>query len=148
MPEKHPLLRQPEIKVQDVLPYGFATLSLPPIFQAMMRNYLGLAPGDPLPIRLECDNVALLKELVLFDDMILLATEAVAAKELASGALVPLRMTGMPPMYAEMGVVSLAGRSLSPAARQVLAWIGEIAATMPATGMYRDGEYHYPEPGQ
>lgn len=137
----HPLLSQPNAKPSDMLTYGFAALLLPREIKNVLRKILGLAPEAPLPIVLECDNVTVIKQLTLDDDVILTATEAAAAEEIRAGTLVPLHFKGLPPMYAEIGIVQLAGRTLSPGARLVMDNLIALAATLPATAIYRDGAY-------
>ncbi|MBA5637640.1 LysR family transcriptional regulator [Duganella sp. LX20W] len=137
----HPLLARPERTLADTLPYGFASLLLPLAMKALFRQVLRLAPEAPLPVMFECDNMHILKEVTLEDDVILLATEAAVANEVASGTLAPLDFPGLPPMYAEIGAVQLVGRTLSPAARLVLERLHDIAATAPGSTVFRDGRY-------
>lgn len=137
----HPLLARPERVLADTLAFGFASLLLPQAMKALFRQVLGLAPDAPLPVMFECDNMHILKEVTLNDDIILLATQAAVASEIAAGTLAPLDFPGLPPMYAEIGAVQLVGRTLSPAALLVLEQLYGIATTAPGTTVYRDGRY-------
>jgi DNA-binding transcriptional LysR family regulator len=137
----HQLLARDGIKPADMIPYGFAALLLPQVIRGLLRKIIGLAADAPLPIVLECDNVAAIKQLTLDDDVILLATEAAATEEISSGRLQPLHFKNLPPMYAEIGIVQLSGRTLSPGARLVIEYLQAVTATMPATDIYRDGSY-------
>ncbi|MES2150254.1 MAG: LysR family transcriptional regulator [Pseudomonadota bacterium] len=137
----HPLLARPERRPSDMVAFGFASLLLPVSVKALLRQLLDLPPHAPLPIQLECSSMSVLKLMVREGDLILLATEAAAVEEIRAGHLVPLPFDGLPPMFAEIGVVELAGRTLSPGARLVLDQLRAIAADMPATTIYRDGAY-------
>ena len=44
-----------------------------------------------------------------------------------AGRLVEVRVQGLPPLYADMGVVSLRNRSPSPLARQAIALVSAVA---------------------
>lgn len=61
----------------------------------------------------------MLKYVALHSDGILMATYAAVSADLRDGTLVALEIPDQPLMFAEMGVVTLAGRTLSPAA----AWL-------------------------
>ncbi|MES2129997.1 MAG: LysR family transcriptional regulator [Pseudomonadota bacterium] len=137
----HPLLSKKSAVAADMIPYGFTSLLLPKELRAMLRNIIGLAPGAALPIALECDNVTVIKQLAMEEDVILLATEAAAADEIRSGRLMPLHFKNLPPLYAQIGIVALSGRTLSPAAKLVIEQFQAVAATLPATALYRDGHY-------
>ena len=137
----HPLLKKKTVKPADLRPYSFASLMLPQSFKAVLRKVLDMEPGAPLPIALECDNIQVLKQMTMSHDVVLLATEASAAEEIAAGKLIPMYLKDMPPMYAQMGIVQLAGRSLSPGAKLAVEELRNIAGTLPGTSVYRDGAY-------
>ncbi|HJV03581.1 MAG TPA: LysR family transcriptional regulator [Burkholderiaceae bacterium] len=137
----HPLLAAPGGKPAGLLPYGFASLLLPSEMKAVFRRVLELPAHAPLPVIFECDNMHILKDMARDDDIILLATEAAVAAEIASGQLQALDFPGLPPLYAEIGAVQLAGRTLSPGAQLVLERLYGIAADAPGTTVFRDGRY-------
>ena len=140
----HPLLSKKKLVPADMKEYGLATLALPATMRALFEKVLGVGPHQPLPVVVECDNMYMLKQIVHEDDLILTATEASVAEDIANGKLVALKFEGMPPLYAEMGIVSLAGRSLSPAALLVHRQLLVVAAGAPGTAMY--GAPGYPAP--
>jgi DNA-binding transcriptional LysR family regulator len=137
----HPLLANPQRVIRDVLPYGFASFTLPASVQPAFRQLLGLAQNEDIPIGLECDNMMLLKEVVKEDDMILLSTQASVAEDVADGSLVPLEFKETALLYAEMSIVQLNGRTLSPGAKLLLEKFRQIAAAAPATRIFKDGAY-------
>ena len=142
----HPLLAQPQAqrRLPDLASYGFASLKLPVGVQTALRRLLGMGAHERLPIVVECDNVQVLSNLACREDVILLASEAAVADEIRDGRLQPLRFDGTPPLFAEIGIVQLYGRSLSPGAALVLDRLRAIASTAFSTTMYSDGRYAGP----
>ncbi len=57
-----------------------------------------------------------------------LTTPAAIAGELRSGAMVEIRVRNAPAFYTDMGVVTLAGRSLSPGAAWIIDRLRSVAA--------------------
>lgn len=73
------------------------------------------------PGRLSCENILVLKSVVLQTDAILMTAEDLVADELQSSTLVPLDNAVMGKKYkTELGVVQLANRSLSPLADRLI----------------------------
>jgi DNA-binding transcriptional LysR family regulator len=137
----HPLLTRPDRQPRDLLAYGFAALKLPRDVQAALRQLCGIAPHEVLPISVECDNVAVLSQRAQESDAILLVTEAAVAAEIKEGRLARLQFDGLPSIYAEIGIVQLYGRNLSPAAGLVLDALRIVAARSPSTVMYTGTNY-------
>ena len=61
-----------------------------------------------------------LRAVAMDTDTVLGATRVAVRDEVASGRLVELVVAGLPPLYADMGVVSLRNRSPSPMARHAI----------------------------
>ena len=112
----HPLLSQSAVKPPAMAPFGLASVRLPVEIKQQFRQLLNLSADAHLPISVECDDVHLLKHVALNSDTVLASTDAAVQNEVEAGSLVALDLQGMPPMYANMGVVSLKGRSFSPMA--------------------------------
>jgi DNA-binding transcriptional LysR family regulator len=132
----HPLLAQPQRTPRDLLQYGFASLKMPVSMHVALGQLCGLDAHERLPVALECDNVRLLADLVRSEDVILMATEAAVAQDVRDGALLPLSFSQQPQLFADIGVVQLYGRSLSPGAALVLSHLRAVAAAAPATAMH------------
>jgi len=111
----------------EVWSVGVATVHLPLPIKAALAGLLGLPPGQALRLALECDNVALLQAVALSTDIVLGVTGAAVRNEVSAGRLVPLQISDMPPMYSEMGVVSLHNRSHSPMAQRVIDLIASVS---------------------
>lgn len=112
----HPLLAQAVIKPPAMTPFGIASVRLPVEIKQVFRQLLDVGADAHLPISVECDDVHLLKFIALNSDTVLASTDAAVHNEVKAGSLVALELQGMPPIYANMGVVSLKGRSFSPMA--------------------------------
>lgn len=128
----HSLLMQPSIKAPEMVAYGLASVRLPEEIKRLFRQLLGLKPGDPLPVSVECDDVHLLKHVALHSDTVLACTDAAVRVELEAGQLQQLHVEGLPPMYSDMGVVSLRGRSFSPMASFAVDFLRTFSASMTA----------------
>lgn len=116
----HPLASTRAVTLRQVWGHGVATVRLPDSVRAGLSTLLGLATGVLLPLALECDDVALLKQVVLGCDAVLGAPHAAVAREVADGSLRPLRVGGLPTLFSDMGVMTLHGRTPSPMADLIL----------------------------
>lgn len=122
---EHPLTKKSLLGLHDLQNASYASVYLADIFLPSLRKALGLEAGQDLPLVTTCDNIYVLKQVVMRSDALLLCTHAAVAEELQSGQLCALKLDGWQGMQAEIGVVSLARRSLSPMAERVLSKIAE-----------------------
>ncbi len=111
----HPLAGGGPVDPAVLESFGLATVRPPRALRSAVSRALGMRDGS-LPIALECDDVQTLKRAALASDTILCVVRAAVLDEIASGQLLGLEMTSMPPLFAETGIVSLRGRSHSPMA--------------------------------
>jgi DNA-binding transcriptional LysR family regulator len=123
----HPLHGRQNLKPSDMVSYGLASVRLPVQIQGAIRKLLGVGASDRLPVALECDDVNLLKQVVLSSDTVLASTDAAVEAEVSAGGLVALNLLGMPPLHTEMGIVSLKGRSFSPMAEFAVNFLRDLA---------------------
>ena len=107
--------------------HGVVSTRLPPVVVAALARVLGLPAGSAPTLALECDDVALLRAVALSTDVVLAVSYASVQSDLDAGTLVPLTVDGVPPLFAEMGVVSLRRRTLSPMARRAVDVIARVA---------------------
>ena len=87
-----------------------AELGVLPLGQAMQQRY-----GAPYATVHRADLHTLL-QVALASDSVLAAPRDAVASALDAGQLVALHVAGVPPLFSEMGVVTLRGRSPSPMA--------------------------------
>ncbi len=127
-----------EVATQDLLAYPLASVRMPDIGRRELAASLGLPPATPLPLQIECDDITLLKQLVPGADIVLICANMLVAREIAAGDMVRLPIPNLAPAYGNWGIVKLAGRTLSPAARimvdQLCGIMVEMAGGRPAGG--------------
>lgn len=128
----HALLAQPSIQAPQMVAYGLASVRLPEEIKRQFRQLLGFTQGDHLPISVECDDVHLLKHVTLHSDTVLACSDAAVRSELEAGQLQQLNVQGLPPMYSDMGIVSLRGRSFSPMASFCVDFLRTFSASLTA----------------
>ena len=123
----HPLLksRRTAPRPEQVPQYPWAAVQMDKSIAAQLRSLFGMAAASELPLTLSCDNQALLRDAVLGSDTILLTWEAWLKADLANGTVIDLgkRLRPALPVQARqlnLGLVHLAGRTLSPAARKFM----------------------------
>ncbi len=127
----HPLAGQP-CTLSQAWSYGVAVTQLPAVLKTALGNLLGMPPGQEPAFSLACDDLLQLRTVALETDTVIGATHAAMQADVRAGRLMPLVLKGLPPLYSEMGVVSLRNRSPSPAARLAAQLIGEVAARVHA----------------
>jgi len=117
----HPLLatRKPAA-LAAVWACGVASVRLPVGVRSVIAGLLGLASADELVLALECDDVEILKKVALACDSVLAAPQAAVERELKAKTLRALPVAGLPPLFSEMGVVTLRGRTPSPMAELII----------------------------
>jgi len=116
----HPLTKRTIRKPGELLEYPLITVRIPEQLEQQICRYLGIPEGDPLPLTLICNSPSLLEYVGLNSDALLMISFAVVRHQLQSGNLVVLRPPKWPSaVYADLGIVTLTGRTLSPTA----AWL-------------------------
>jgi DNA-binding transcriptional LysR family regulator len=116
----HPLARRRSVPIREVWQHGVVTVRLPQGVHALLSRLLGAEPGAPLPLALECDNLHVLRTVAMQSESVLAAPHAAVADEVAAGALKLLAVPELPVVAAQMGVVTLRGRTPSPMAELIL----------------------------
>ncbi len=116
----HPLAGRRGIKPRELWKFGVASVRLPKSVGSVLARLLDLPPSAALPLALECDDVEVLKQTALASDAVIGAPHAAVQGELRSGALCMLRVTGLPPLFSMMGIVTLRGRTPSPMADTIM----------------------------
>ena len=118
----HPLAKRKECAVADLLPYGIGAGKLPQDVALHLGKGMGLPDGTPVTLAVECDDVQLLKRVALESDTIIIGTDDLLSSEIRSRSMVALPITDFPADFAnsQVGVVSLAGRTPSPAAAYLM----------------------------
>ncbi len=129
----HPLLTLGKTKAAALLPYGIASVRVPESVLATLGTLMGLEQGKLMPLAVECDDLSLLKTLAMTTDTLLACPDASAVQEVQGGRLVRLEVGDLPPMFNEMGLFALKGRSHSPMARFAVEYFIKVGAEQAAT---------------
>ena len=116
----HPLARRRSVPIREVWRHGVVTVRIPHAVRTLLLRLLDAEPGTPLPLALECDNLHVLRTVAMQSESVLAAPHAAVAGEVAAGSLKPLHVPELPTVAAQMGVVTLRGRTLSPMAALIL----------------------------
>ena len=129
----HPLLGQGPVSAQSLLPFGIGSVRLPEAVQLGLGVLVGLGEGKRLPLAVECDDLSLLKSLAATTDTVIGCSDAATVQDVDGGRLVRLDVLDLPPMFADMAIVSLKGRSYSLMAQFAVDFIQERAQAVSFT---------------
>lgn len=125
----HELASRAGLKLADLKPYAMLAPRAADDSHARIRHWLRLSAADPLPETMTCDDLAILKDLALHSDAALLTPHFSIAAETAKGKLVELVLTDLRHEgFAGICLVSLAKRTLSPAAKMIIAQVEALLA--------------------
>jgi DNA-binding transcriptional LysR family regulator len=125
----HPLAERRSFSLEQLRAYPTASPHLTGDNYAAVCAWLGLAPSDPFPPTVWCDDYAYLMEVVLHADAVLLAPSMAVSKETASGQLVRIQpRDARRPARCELFLIALANRSLSPPAALIVERIKALVA--------------------
>lgn len=130
----HPLLAQESITGAAILPYGLGSVRLPEVMRTVLGSLMGLEAGKRLPLAVECDDLNLLKSLAMSSDTVIGCTDMGMAQDVQAGRLVRLEMADIAPMFADMAIVSLKGRSYSLMAQFAVDFIVQQGQAMQKAG--------------
>ena len=100
-----------------------------------LARLLRLEPGMQPPLAIECDDVEILKKAGLACETVLAAPHAAVRREIESGSLLALAVEGLEPLFSEMGVITLRGRTPSPMASAVIARLHALPARRSNNGI-------------
>jgi len=123
----HPLASAAALAPDALRAYPIVTGRRPAAAGASLARHFGVPEGDPFPAHVLCDNIPLLVKVALGSDALAIVTYAAVRDELATGALVEIDM--QPPLnrFADIGIVRLAGWTLSPAAEWLIERLRDFA---------------------
>ncbi|MEP7297526.1 MAG: LysR family transcriptional regulator [Burkholderiales bacterium] len=122
----HPLAGR-SCTVAELWRHGVASTRLPPSVTTALAALLGLPALQKPHFALECDDVVLLQSVALATDTVLALTDAAARDLMRQKKLLALRVSNLPRLFVEMGIVSLTHRSPSPMAQRVIELVSAVA---------------------
>ncbi len=112
---QHPL--HSPCSLAELWAYGVAATRLPAGVKAALGQLLGLPTGQAPALALECDDAQILRAVTIATNTVLATTDAAAQASVEAGSLRALDVINLPPLFAEMGIVSLRNRTPSPMAQ-------------------------------
>lgn len=115
----HPLAKGTH-RLEAAWSYGIATVKLPDALKIQLGKLLGHDDRKLPRFALECDDANLLHKVALQTDTLVASTDLAAQPWLESGELVTLNITDFPKLFANVSIVSLSNRTLSPVARHAM----------------------------
>ncbi|MEO5672572.1 MAG: LysR family transcriptional regulator [Ramlibacter sp.] len=124
---RHPLFDRPAFKLAEIVPYGLASGRLPVEITRFLLKLLGLGAADRLPVAVECDDVHLLKCIVLATDTVIVSSNSILSEELVAKKVRPVLPSDFPPAHSEIGIVTLKGRTQSPVAHYAIEALARLA---------------------
>lgn len=110
--------------------FGVATAAFPQAEKNQIAHILALPPDLPVPIALECDDIATLHAVALRTDTVTITTDQAAQVHVAAGLLRRLQVSDFPDVYIDMGLVRLRKRALSPTASHVAQLFAQVAQAL------------------
>jgi DNA-binding transcriptional LysR family regulator len=134
----HPLSAHKSVTLAQLWSFGVASVRLPIAVRVALGRLLDAGSSEELRVALECDDVETLKAVALASDTVLASPHAAVEQELAARALQALSVTGLPPLFSDMGVVSLRGRTPSPMADLIVRRLPSTAHAAPARRRHHD----------
>jgi DNA-binding transcriptional LysR family regulator len=127
----HPLAGR-DATLAAVAAHGLASVKAPDAVLLALGQLVGLPTGQALQLAITCDDIQVLKNVAMATDTVAVCPKGGVADELASGRLLPIQVTDIPPLFADMGVVSLRGRAFSAMAEFAVGYLGTLIR--PVTG--------------
>lgn len=127
---EHPL--SASCTLSELWAYGVAATRLPTSLKAALAQLLALPLGQEPELALECDDVQILRAVAVSTDTVLAVTDVAAQNDVESGVLRAITVTNLPPLFAEMGIVSLRNRTPSPMAQRAMESFKRVAARVNA----------------
>ncbi len=124
----HPLVGRRMLSPKDLLDYPILSTRRPAAADNFLARYFGLDEALPVPIHLISDFVPLLINVTLESDAVLLAVNTAVRAELHRGAMVALNPSPTPDRAFHVGIVTLAGWTLSPAAEWLVERLEIVAS--------------------
>ena len=124
----HPLARRRPLTPEDVREFPLVATPLPQRLQFIGDAQGAISAGRP---RVQVNSFDLIRRIVLESDAVGLATRFQIASEVDAGTLVALEMA-VPGMFSNYGIITLAGRTPSPAAEAFIALLQEVEASLAA----------------
>lgn len=124
----HPLAGQ-KCLVKDVWKYGVCSVVITNQTRRILSNLLPVLSEEDFRLAIECDDVSLLRSMVLGTDISMISSSAALQADIKDGSIVQLDVEDLPTLKAAFAIVSLRGRTRSPMAEKAIDCLQKIAIT-------------------
>ncbi|TAL81349.1 MAG: LysR family transcriptional regulator [Candidimonas sp.] len=104
------------VKPQELLSYTLASVSLPTVVFHELKRSIGLEHNDIFAVRIECDDIALIKKILPGSDIIFSSSNLMMESELQAGQVVRLNIPMTQNRFGDWGLVRIKHRTLTPSA--------------------------------
>ncbi|WP_179404398.1 LysR family transcriptional regulator [Burkholderia guangdongensis] len=131
--EGHPLARMVELDATDLHDYPIVSAPMPDAMREALRKWLRFPPNHEMDFHVVCNDVNVLQEYTRKTDALLLLTTHALWNPASMAGLVPLSLPMRSPLWLQLSIVYLAGRTLSPAAEHAIRAVQRAAAVSPAS---------------
>lgn len=122
----HPLAARETVSLDELAGYRLASVHIPePVLRTLVKR-LTAGAGTMPELSLQCGSLTILRDYALGSDVVLLGAEGPFRVEVQQGLLVPLRVLGFDGdeagavVSADLGLLSLAGRTPTPAGQLLM----------------------------
>lgn len=126
----HPLCGRAQVSSAELCHYPLAVSDYDRTLEHFYREIIGVRESEPLPIRLVCDNLLLLQQVVTRTDTLLMTSQTAMTDLVEAGVLAELPVARTVPLSGagEVIILTLKGRSLSPATRYLIERLRDLFA--------------------
>jgi DNA-binding transcriptional LysR family regulator len=135
----HPLASQPALQMTDLQNYPFASVHMPDAIKQALNSAMGFQDSSEFSLAVECESIAILRDLTLRSDIILLAPPNAVQLETNAGLLQRLAikeldaMGVLTPLHTEFGIVRLKERTMPPASELLMNLVKKEASKILGT---------------
>jgi DNA-binding transcriptional LysR family regulator len=129
----HPLASRTRLRFADLKDARFASVHMPQSMKKTLDKLMAASGGSSFSVALECESTALLRDLCLASDAIMLAFPRAVQNDLEAGLLQRLPVQDLDalgpqtPLRTELGLVRLKERTLTPASEILMRLVREEA---------------------
>lgn len=146
----HPLLQVRKNELRGLLGrYRLAATDLPARSRERLAHLYRVVSPEQLPIGLECDSVATLRDVALYSDVVLFCTHEAICHDVEAGRLAALPLEYSTSSALTYSIVHRERRSLSPAAEKLIELIQELLSqgSQRGTGVHKPTKTRRRVPG-
>lgn len=137
----HPLFARGTVQLAALREFPLVSVSLPAFMKDALHRLLKYRAHEQIPLQIECNDVAVLKDVAAQTDAVLFSTASAVRRDLEMRRLARIPLVNPPRLALEFALVYLAERTPSPAAYSALALAEQVMedANRAAQGLLHSG---------